>query len=682
MPYHTEQEFNALVPAPVSVLRREVYILRSEAHKKNLEAFWNADLEHVLDERTLQWVEDSMDVSYEIEDAVNDIDLAIFSRQIFISGTKKERRKWINEQKKKIQKLKDRIREIDDYGERFTPILSSKKREFGISLEFDDFNNPMTHRDGLMRYTNLSLGMKRCFLYFAAFPSDFHIEARSLFRIWVAERLIPFKETETETVTLEETAECFLEDLVQRQMVQVSHRFPDGSIKYCRINDVLRALAIEKSKEINFLVVCSKPDDWHIYDKAYRVAVHYSNDNELIDNYGSPNVRSLLLFGESSKVDCSKYKMLGVLANMRGEVKLESFRGSSHLRYLQLNTAFNDRDFGEWIGGMTNLETLDLRLSMHGDLSNWIWRVKRLRHVLLSEYYGETQGPTTNQTNLQTHGDLSSWMWRVKRLRHVLLSEYYGETQGPTTNPTKLLTLTGVNWNKSWERLSDVTNMRHLRELSIFSYREPRTAYGVVAGLFRPRHLKVQGAIDLAHITMGGGNFWNLKSLVLINDDYNSNYSLVLHDDMLPPSLTELELGFQFGSDPMPVLEKLERLNTLRIRGVRDIRNNPLRSIRCSAGGFKQLEELVLESLMLKEWKIEMGAMPELKRLSIRLCPLLRMPSELIHLGNLQHLTCTVIKTSLYFTNRDEIRNIFEQRPHLQGGLREVFGDFIPFDSF
>ncbi|KAJ3707356.1 hypothetical protein LUZ61_011061 [Rhynchospora tenuis] len=77
------------------------------------------------------------------------------------------------------------------------------------------------------------------------------IEAKALLRIWVAEQLIPQEEKRT----LEETAECFLEDLVQRNMVQVSERFPDGSIKYCRLHDVMSDLAILKAKEINFLVV-------------------------------------------------------------------------------------------------------------------------------------------------------------------------------------------------------------------------------------------------------------------------------------------------------------------------------------------------------------------------------------------------------------------------------------------
>ncbi|KAJ4789953.1 Disease resistance protein RPP13 [Rhynchospora pubera] len=60
-------------------------------------------------------------------------------------------------------------------------------------------------------YEYLPFAKKLCFLYFAAYPEDKYIEIKDLLRIWVAERLIPQEDTRT----LEETAMCFLEDLVQ-----------------------------------------------------------------------------------------------------------------------------------------------------------------------------------------------------------------------------------------------------------------------------------------------------------------------------------------------------------------------------------------------------------------------------------------------------------------------------------
>ncbi|KAJ1702196.1 hypothetical protein LUZ63_001975 [Rhynchospora breviuscula] len=136
---------------------------------------------------------------------------------------------------------------------------------------------------------------------------------------------------------------------------------------------------------------------------------------------------------------------------------------------------------------------------------------------------------------------------------------------------------------------------------------------------------------------------------------------LVLNDDMLPLHLTELELhDYKFVSDPMPVLEKLGSLNTLWICET-DSKTNSLKKIRCSAGGFKKLELLVLQSLMVEKWEIEMGAMPNLKWLTVMCCDRLCVPPEVIHLSCLQDLHWdTDVQT-----NKDTICNILKQRPHL-----------------
>ena len=61
-------------------------------------------------------------------------------------------------------------------------------------------------------FEDLPFALKPCFMYFAAFPEDYEIKAEELIRMWVAEGFIPQEDKRT----LEETAESFLEDLVQR----------------------------------------------------------------------------------------------------------------------------------------------------------------------------------------------------------------------------------------------------------------------------------------------------------------------------------------------------------------------------------------------------------------------------------------------------------------------------------
>ncbi|KAJ4752204.1 NBS-LRR disease-resistance protein scn3r1 [Rhynchospora pubera] len=502
-------------------------------------------------------------------------------------------------------------------------------------------------------YEYLPLAKKLCFLYFAAYPEDAEIETKHLLRIWVAERLIPQEDTRT----LEETAMCFLEDLVQRSMVQVSRKIYDGSIECCRVHDVLRDLAIQKAKEMNFLVVCSKPDDWKSCNKARRLAINCSSDvnelTKLMNDYANPNIRSLLLFRKSLKLDCSKYRVLRVLGSMiwgyvRSDEKvvLQKFKGLPHLRYLKLYSEIEgkEREFGKWIRGMKYLETLDLEFSSHGDLSKWIWQVKTLRHVILFFGY-TTQGPpaSVDLRNLQT-------------LAYVHYSESRQTSGSPNITEVRVLIIEVHEMCFSKEEL--ITLLNKLKQLVHLDIRGISCiALGKIIWKDLPfyKHLKCLRIVEKSEIFNDDGN----EGVLPANDD--GSKTLVLSDDTFPPHLTNLDLiGFEFVSDPMSMLQKLQNLISLAITGPN--KENVLSwSFRCSTKGFKRLEDLWISNLKMDEWEIESGAMPMLKRLNVIDCDPLRVPLELVHLPSLEYLYWT----TRVETNKDMIRSIHEQRPEI-----------------
>ncbi|KAJ4794375.1 Disease resistance family protein [Rhynchospora pubera] len=61
-------------------------------------------------------------------------------------------------------------------------------------------------------YEDLPHSLKPCFLYFGCFPEDTDIGASALMRMWIAEGFIQ----SDGRGTLEDTAECYLEELIQR----------------------------------------------------------------------------------------------------------------------------------------------------------------------------------------------------------------------------------------------------------------------------------------------------------------------------------------------------------------------------------------------------------------------------------------------------------------------------------
>ena len=120
----------------------------------------------------------------------------------------------------------------------------------------------------------------------------------------------------------------------------------------------------------------------------------------------------------------------------------------------------------------------------------------------------------------------------------------------------------------------------------------------------------------------------NLSNLYLFGKLENTSIN------RLPQSLTDLTLSASgLLDDPMPELEKLKRLECLSLYSV----SYTGKSMSCSKGGFPQLHVLNFWMLQeLEEWNVVEEAMPKLKKLEIRSCNSLKVPTGL---GNLKTLS-------------------------------------------
>ncbi|XP_073125181.1 putative late blight resistance protein homolog R1A-3 [Henckelia pumila] len=99
-------------------------------------------------------------------------------------------------------------------------------------------------------YDRLPLRLKPCFLYIAAFPEDSEIDAPKLIKLWVAEG---FLKPNHQFKCLEDVGEGYLEDLVNRSLLFVIKKGPDGKLKTVGIHDMLREICIRKAEEEGFL---------------------------------------------------------------------------------------------------------------------------------------------------------------------------------------------------------------------------------------------------------------------------------------------------------------------------------------------------------------------------------------------------------------------------------------------
>ncbi|KAM7518092.1 hypothetical protein LguiB_017054 [Lonicera macranthoides] len=100
-------------------------------------------------------------------------------------------------------------------------------------------------------YEELPPHLKPCFLYFGVFLEDFEFSTRQLIRLWIAGGFIE----QDKSRKLEDVAEEYMEDLVDRSLIMVAPGRCDGGVKSCFIHDLLHDLCISEGIKENFLGV-------------------------------------------------------------------------------------------------------------------------------------------------------------------------------------------------------------------------------------------------------------------------------------------------------------------------------------------------------------------------------------------------------------------------------------------
>lgn len=213
-----------------------------------------------------------------------------------------------------------------------------------------------------LSYTDLPRYLKPCFLYFGIYPEDFEILVSQLIDLWVAEGFIQC----TGNRLPEDVAELYLEELIDRSLIQVARkRRIDGGVKRCRIHDLLRDLCISESVEEKFLEVHS---DYQYLsaNNSRRLSIIQGNTRRYMSsNLPVPkNARSVFFFDTDDRLyDCvtwkwleENFKLLRVIDYVPDSVMPKSIETFIHLRYLRIDGP--KLVFPNSICNLTNLVTL------------------------------------------------------------------------------------------------------------------------------------------------------------------------------------------------------------------------------------------------------------------------------------------------------------------------------------
>ncbi len=235
-----------------------------------------------------------------------------------------------------------------------------------------------------LSYYDLPYYLKTCLLYLSLYPEDFKIERDSLIQQWIAEGFIG----EERGQSVEDVAESYFNELINRSMVQPMDINCDGKAHACRVHDMMLELIISKAIEENFVTllgghpVAAKPQGI-----TRRLSIQC--DKEITKTKGGMNLlhaRSLSLYVQACQLPpLSDFRVLRVL-NLEGclglcDNHLKDISILFHLKYLSLCRTWISKLPPE-IGDLHSLETLDIRDTNIEELPGTIIRIVQLKYIL------------------------------------------------------------------------------------------------------------------------------------------------------------------------------------------------------------------------------------------------------------------------------------------------------------
>ncbi|KAF5794378.1 putative virus X resistance protein-like, coiled-coil [Helianthus annuus] len=495
-------------------------------------------------------------------------------------------------------------------------------------------------------YNDLTPHVKLCFLYLGLFRKGFEIPVRRLFRLWLAEGYVK----PSEGVILEDIVEGYLEELVKRNMVEITKRRSDGTPKRCRMIGVLYDIFMPKGVEIGLFHLHQTSDENPNATTEPRFGVRRVVEYTNIKDYPSTkpfnqNLRSYISFNGRKKdtpaeeVGTFLERIIGVrgfgllrVLDLEGVYRPqlpENLGSLYHLRYLGLRWTFLDT-LPSSLGDLLYLETLDIKHTHITALPSSIWNMKHLRHLCLNGVRLDIPVQSTRHrapSQLQTLWGLfvdekiarkiGLTLSRMTNLRKLDLTRQSSSTVKTTTITTATTTTTTTTCHSSsYEEIGLwISSLSSLPSLRLRSKDK----------MGRPSELIVKPFSSLV----------NLSQLYLLGSLHKS-----IDWYQMPPALKVLTLSVShLEKDPMPTLSQLPSLIVLRLLAASYVGEE----MCCPENGFPALQVLKLWKLeRLKIWTAHGGTMPNLHTLDIRCCrELEEIPVTLLQIQSFENLILT-----------------------------------------
>ncbi|XP_047971576.1 probable disease resistance protein At1g58602 [Salvia hispanica] len=442
-----------------------------------------------------------------------------------------------------------------------------------------------------LSYQNLSPELKSCFLYLACFKEDANIPAKRLIHIWVGHGLIRREGRRT----VDEIASGYLDELINRNMVQIKDLTLDDRVKNCHLHDLFRELCLVKAKEeLGFQIIeKGKEEEAMARMTKPRHRIVYGQNLDTLSRDHTRHLRSLFLVNSHSDrfndvcVNTpfrfwKSFQLLEILylEGVGWRNFPHSFRSLIGLRYLRIRSGSSERiQIPGWFGHLEKLEVLDAT-SENLELPDANPEMEGLRYFSAARIHG--------LTTVQS-------LKRVETLKYISVDDLLRCTF-PSPCPVRELGLfleqerEGNVLTRARVSLEEMTNLVKLELMWDLSLSIEPALIPRLAGLTK---LKLRGGMRRCP-----------------------------DPGVFPTNLTHLTLVETFlEEDPMTELGKLPKLEYLKLTGYACLGER----LRVLQGGFPCLKGLSIKDMyFLKGIDVEEGGMPQLKLLRIHHCPALK----------------------------------------------------------
>ncbi|KAK9674354.1 hypothetical protein RND81_12G227300 [Saponaria officinalis] len=455
-----------------------------------------------------------------------------------------------------------------------------------------------------MSYYELPYNVKPCFLHFVNFPEDFEIPIERIYNLWIAEGILSSAHDQStqKRSSMEEIAEVYLQELVQRGMIKLGKKDYQGEFSTCHLHDLMRDKGLEIVEKEGFLKIVDHR--LGVANNSTRRVTVYVGDEEISNSLEKalsgkrPPLRSIMLFQgkdgreESSewiKSVCQDFELLRVLdlegARLQGSLpcKVENLL---FLRHLSLKDT-GISELPSSISTLKSLLILDLQVSGVITLPNILWKLSSLIHLYL---------PSRNVSRkVEREGP-----YRITDGTPLILD-----------NLKCLEKLVGVNLDKLDQKgLEQLTSLRKFTATCIYNK-------SILQTMLRSPSIKcMRLKLDAGLLCVDPMLLSACTCLKVLSLDANTNLIpyLPLRPKMFPQCLVNLDISFcKFKTDPMPILETLPNLHGLGLHVCYDGLK-----LSCSAQGFPRLTYLAFDGLCcVQEWDVQQGGLSKLQNLNL-----------------------------------------------------------------